>query len=368
MNPQDDNNQITTEKDTQIGPEEPMGSKKSKLPFYRSLLPWKGDSKKLIVNKAICLIAGCVFLVCTAFLIHDLVVLPAIADTEQQDIKQIYYASSEQSTVSLQSTASEAPVSSAPPERDAQGRLIKFLELQKINSAIVGWIKVPNTIIDLPILQASTKDPEFYLNHDYNKNYTKYGSVFVDSRCSVEKGKSRSILLYGHSLNSGRMFTQLNKYKTLDFYKTAPVFTFDTIDSQSQWKIISVFLTNTLPDQGEPFNYLKTDFKNDSDFLNFVYQMRIRSLYNTGVSFNKNDKIVLLSTCSYEFTDFREVVVARKVRANESDEVDVEKASYNNKVVYPDCWYKKSGGKKPIWPSTYEQAVKKKVLSWGEEA
>ena len=361
MNPQDDNHQINTQNDTQLGSEEPKGSKKDKLPFYRSLLPWQGDSKKLIVNKVICLIAGCVFLVCAALLIQDLFVLPAMAYTEQQDMKHIYYASSE-------STVSEAPVSSVPPERDAQGRLIKFLELQKINSAIVGWIKVPNTIIDLPVLQASVKNPEFYLNHDYNKNYSKYGSVFVDSRCSVEKEKSRSILLYGHSLHSGRMFTPLNQYKTLDFYKTAPVFTFDTIDSQSKWKIISVFLTNTLPDQGEPFNYLKTNFKSNSDFLSFVYQMRIRSLYNTGVSFNKDDKIVLLSTCSYEFTDFREVVVARKVRTGESDEVDIEKASYNNKVVYPDCWYKKNGGKKPIWPSTYEQAAKKKLLSWGEGA
>nr|WP_319489799.1 class B sortase [uncultured Caproiciproducens sp.] len=336
---------------------------KKKLPLYRSLLPWKGDSKKLKIQKSISLIAACVFLGCALFLFWDFVILPAAVDTEQQDIKNIYYSSSAAPVPS----GDEAPVSSAPPERDAQGRLIKFLELQKVNPSIVGWIKVPNTIIDLPVLQASTKEPEFYLTHDYRSNHSTYGSVFVDARCSVEKGKSRSVLLYGHSLISGRMFTQLNKYKTLDFYKSTPAFTFDTIDSQSQWKVISVFLTNTLPEQGEPFNYLKTNFKNDSDYLNFVYQMRIRSIYNTGVSFNEEDSIVLLSTCSYEFTDFREVVVARKVRDGESSEVDVSKAAYNSKVVYPDCWYKKHGGKKPVWPGTYEQAVKKNVLSWGEE-
>lgn len=368
MNSQDDKNQINTENDKQIGLEQQEGSPKSKLRFYRPLLPWKGDNKKLIVNKLVCLIAGCVFLVCAALLIQDLVVLPRIADTEQQDIKQLYYASSEQSSANLPSALSETPAPSAPPERDAQGRLIKFLALQKINPAIVGWVKVPNTMIDLPVLQASTKEPEFYLTHDYNQNHSKYGSVFADSRCSIEMGKSKSILLYAHSLNSGRMFTQLNKYKTFAFYKTAPVFTFDTIDTQSQWKIISVFLTNTLPEQGVPFDYLKTEFKNSSEYLNFIYQIRIRSLYNTGISFNKDDKIVLLSTCSYEFTDFREVVVARKVRADEDDAVDVQKMSYNNKVIYPDCWYKKSGSEKPIWPSTYEQAVKQKVLSWGELA
>jgi len=163
------------------------------------------------------------------------------------------------------------------------------------------------------------------------------------------------------------MFTQLKNYKTLDFYKSTPTFVSDTVDDQSQWKVLSVFVTNTLPEQGEPFNYMKTSFKDDNDYLNFVYQLRIHSIYNTGVSLNAKDKILLLSTCSYEFTDFREVVVARRVRAGESDSVKTDHTTYNSRVLYPDCWYRKNSGTRPVWPSTYEQAVKNKVLSWGEE-
>jgi sortase B len=340
---------------------------KARIPFYRSLLPWKGDSKKQVFYKLLSLAAVCVFLVCAALLINDMVIQPALSDREQQDIQTLYYGNTASSAVNTQSGSSVPPVSSAPPERDAQGRLVRFVALQKVNPAIVGWIKVPNTIIDLPVLQATAASPEYYLTHDYNNNYSVYGSVFADSQSVVAGGKSKSVILYGHALNSGRMFTQLNKYKTFDFYKSAPSFTFDTVDDQSQWKIISVFLTNTLPEQGEPFNYMRTSFKNDSDYLNYVYQLRMRSLFNTGVSFNAEDKIVLLSTCSYEFTDFREVVVARKVRAGESNSVAVEHASYNQKVVFPDCWYKKNGGSKPVWPATYEQAVKNKVLPWSEK-
>lgn len=342
---------------------------KVRVPFYRSLLPWRGDSKKQIVYKLISLAAVCVFLVSAAVLLNDLVIQPAISDKGQQDIQAIYYAS-DSAPVSAAPSGSKAgvsPASSAPPERDAQGRLVRFVNLQKVNPDIVGWIKVPNTVIDLPVLQADKKSPEFYLNHDYNRKYTFYGSIFADCNAPVAGDQSRSVILYGHSLNSGRMFTQLNRYKSLDFYKTTPVFTFDTVDSPYRWKIISVFLTNTLPEQGEPFNYMKTSFQNDSDYLNFVYQLRIRSLYNTGVSFNADDKIVLLSTCSYEFNDFREVVVARRVRAGESNTVDVQRAAWNGRVLYPDCWYKKNGGTKPSWPATYEQAKKNKMLSWGEE-
>ncbi len=342
--------------------EAPSG--KVRQPFYRSLLPWKGDSKRQIVYKVISLAAACIFLACAAYLLNDLVLQPAVSDKKQDDIKSIYYAAEAPSAPAKQANGSQAAAEA--PERDAQGRLLRFVSLQKLNPDIVGWIRIPNTIIDLPVLQASSGQPEFYLNHDYNRNYSFYGSIFADWHAPVTDEKSKNMILYGHSLNSGRMFTQLNQYKSLDFFKSSPVFTFDTVNGPSQWKIISVFLTNTLPEQGVPFNYMKTSFKNDSDFLNFAYQMRIRSIYNTGVSLNAEDKILLLSTCSYEFTDFREVVVARRVRPGESDAVDTGRATYNSKVVYPDCWYQKHGGKKPEWPKTYEQAVKNKVVPWGE--
>lgn len=337
------------------------------IPIYRSLLPWKGDSKQEIIKKVLTFLNVSVLLVCTSLLINDLILEPIRSDQEQQDVKNIYYSNPQSSKLDT-SPSSKASVSSKLPEqKTVPVRAPRFAVLQKVNPNIVGWITVPNTNIDLPVLQADSQAPEFYLTHDYNKNYAAYGSIFADCRAPVSDDNSRSMILYGHSLLSGRMFTQLNKYKALDFYKSAPSFTFDTTGDQSKWKIISVFLTNTLPEQGEPFDYMKTDFKSDSDYLNFVYQLRIRSIYNTGVSFNANDKIVLLSTCSYEFKDFREVVAARKVRAGESNAVKTDRASYNNKVLYPDCWYKKSGEKKPVWPSTYEQAVKDQVLSWDKE-
>lgn len=334
------------------------------FPLFRSLLPRKGDKKRDIVFKVLTLFFGCAFLVCAAVLLNDLVLQPAAADRAQQAIEKVYHADSPVSSAA--DAAGKAPSSSAPPERDAQGRLLRFLQLQKINSDIAGWITISNTNIDQPVLQADAKNPDFYLDHDYNKNTSKFGSIYADADSPVT-GNPKSVILYGHSLNSGRMFTELNKYKNYTFLKSNPVFTFDTADGSSQWKIISVFLTNTLADQGKPFDYMRTDFKNDSDYLNFVYQLRIRSLFNTGVSFNADDKILLLSTCSYEFQDFREVVAARRVRDGESDSVDTDKIRYNNKVLFPDCWYEKNGGEKPAWPATYELAFKNKVLSWGEK-
>ncbi len=342
---------------------------KRRAPFYRALLPQKDDSRRVRIYKLLSLFFACVFIASAAYLLNDLVIQPLLSDREQADIRSMYYTSSQpapSSSGSDESGAESAPVSSAPPERDAQGRLIRFVNLQKVNPDIVGWINLPNTNIDLPVLQANTKDPEFYLSHDYNKNSSKMGSIFADAKSKVAGTETKSIVLYGHTLNSGRMFSELGKYKSYAFFKENPLFTFDTVDNPAQWKIISVILTNTLPEQGEPFDYMKTTFKNDSDYLNFMYQLRIRSLFNTGVDFNADDQLLLLSTCSYEFDDFRLVVAARRVRTGESAAVDTSRVLYNNKTVYPDCWYRKNGGSKPVWPATYEQAVKNKVLPWSE--
>lgn len=289
------------------------------------------------------LIFGMAFLVCAVMLLLDLVILPMISDKQQQQLKNIYY-------------------SNIPSKSDKTQPNSGFSGLRKVNPNIVGWIKIPNTIIDFPVMQAKKDNPDFYLSHDCKDQYSTFGSIYADANSPASEPKQKSVILYGHTLNSGRMFTDLKKYKSFDFFKANPVITFNTVQSSGRWKIISVFLTNTLSQQGEPFNYIRTEFKDNDDYLDFIYQLRIRSLYNTGVDFEARDKVVLLSTCSSEFAGFRLVIAARKERTGETDLVDTAYMSYNSNVLYPDCWYQKYGGKKPVWPKTYQQAVKEKIL------
>lgn len=329
--------------------------KKKRVGFF----PKKGDSKGLVVNKILTMVALLVFLVCGGILLYEFVLQPMQTDQSYEKLQGVYY----------HEASGREPEEPAPsePEKDEDGLLLKFKQVRGINSDVIGWINIPNTIIDLPVLQSTKEDPEYYLNRDYEHNVTKSGSIFMDYRDTLAEPASKNLILYGHSLNSGRMFTDLLKYKQLDFYKNAPVFTFDTVYEESQWKIISVFLTNTLESHGEVFDYLRVNFSSDEDYLNFVYQTRIRSLYNTGVSFNADDQIVTLSTCSYEYDNWREVVVARKVRPGESAEVDVSQVNWNPRALYPDIWYASHGGSKPAWPATFAEAKEQGLLTWTED-
>ena len=164
-------------------------------------------------------------------------------------------------------------------------------------------------------------------------------------------------------MNDGSEFHSLVDYSNIDFYKSSPVFTIDTEKGPNAWKVISIFKTNTKSDQGKIFEYLQYKFSDTSNFLDFVYQVRERSLIDTPVDLNEDDQLVTLSTCSYEFDDFRTVVVARKVREGEDSSVDINKAVVNNDAVWPECYYKKNGGQQPVL-TNFDDALKNGKINW----
>lgn len=223
----------------------------------------------------------------------------------------------------------------------------KFDSLLKLNSDVYGWININGTKIDYPVLMANKEDPDFYLTHNYKRESSKYGSIFVDASCKLIVNPKNTVI-YGHHMADGQMFADLMKYSELDFYKQNPIIKFDRIREKSDWKIISIFKTNTLPEQGKIFNYIITSFKNTSEFLNYIEEVRKRSLIDIPVDVNKDDRLITLSTCSSEFKNFRTVVVARKVRNKEESHVDVDKASKASNPLMPDCWYERYGGTKPV--------------------
>lgn len=346
-----------------------------KKPFLQSWLPWKGDSAGQVILKLVTLVMLVVFLGSAGYLVNELLILPAQTDQVNHEIQDLFYniepESSQDSSQPQESgsgeessqTESKTESQNTRPELTDEQAREQIKKLQKVNPDIVGWLRIPNTVIDYPVLKSSEDDPEHYLYRNYKDEYTKYGSIFMQAGTALD-GSDQNLILYGHSMKDGRMFAQLLRFGELDVYKQSPVITFNTADGGGKWKIISVFKTNTEKSQGEPFYYTYKHFNSDSSYLNFVYQVRQRSILNTGVDFNENDTILTLSTCSYEFDGFRTVVVARQVREGEDPTVDTSKASYNQKVVYPQCWYERYGGSVPKWPETFEEALEQGVIDW----
>ena len=249
---------------------------------------------------------------------------------------------------------------------EEKDKSINWGELENINKEIVGWIRINDTKIDYPVLwhKDDNANNQFYLNHNYKSKKDSYGSIFLDYSCT-NGTDSKNIVLHGHHMNDGSMFAGLMDYGgtegNLDFYKKHPTIEFDTPQGDGVYKIISVFKTNTA--HGEPFNYMVGNFQNDKDFMDYVYNVRVRSLINCPVKTNEDDTLLTLSTSSYEYTNFRTVVVARKVRTGEDSSVDTEKAAKNDNAVWPEVHYSTRGGTRPE-VTDFCTAYEKKQLDW----
>ncbi|MCD8026946.1 MAG: class B sortase [Clostridiales bacterium] len=306
-----------------------------KTGFVNRFIPIKGDSKKEVARKCVVIFSFLVFLAALALLFYNMVYLSLKNAELNGEIQTIAHGTDDGGDQS--------------PDVDDE---IDWDKLKAINEEIVGWIQINDTQIDYPVLwhQADSSTSQYYLTHNYKGNYDAYGSIFLDYRCT-EGTNSKNIVIHGHHMNDGSMFGDLMNYGgttgNLDFYQESPTIEFDTPEGNADYKIISVFKTNTLSSQGEFFNYMVGNFNSDQDFMDYVYNVRIRSLINCPVDVNEDDELITLSTCSYEFTNFRTVIVARKVRDGESSKVNVSDASLNKNAVWPNVYYSAYGGTRP---------------------
>lgn len=218
------------------------------------------------------------------------------------------------------------------------------------------------TNIDYPVVQGN-KDSDFYLHHDLTKSENKNGCLYIDYHCNVET-PSKNIIIHGHNMESTRlMFYELPQYKDIEFYKQHPIITFDSIYEESQWKIISFMRVSGDSKKNDNFNYMQGTFSDDETFLDFIYQIKMRSLYNCPVTVNEDDTLLMLSTCTYEIDNCRSVVVARKVRNNESSDVNTQTAAARDNVLYPSEWYSKYDGSMPS-VSNFKKALSSGQIDW----
>lgn len=217
---------------------------------------------------------------------------------------------------------------------------LKYAKLYATNQDFVGYLSADGIGMSLPIVQAT--DDEKYLNKNFYGKTTKYGCPFVTHLNNIASLDMNTVI-FGHHMNDGTVFGILDKYKTIDGFKNAPVITFNTINGNYQWKVIAAFITNAYEkdDNGYVFQYYFTSVSSTERFSAYLNELSQRSLYDTGVDVFESDKLLTLSTCSHEFEDARFVVVARLVRPGESANVNTENAVVNANPRYPQAYCSK---------------------------
>jgi len=186
----------------------------------------------------------------------------------------------------------------------------KYAPVYEQNSDLVGWITIDGTSINYPVMQ--TKDePDFYLNHGFDKSYSDYGVPYVQEDCDILT--SDNLVIYGHNMKNGTMFSDLEKYANEWFFSEYRYIRFDTLSELGTYEIIAVFRTVAYSSEGfKYYNFVNAD--DTSDFNNYIEKCKQLSLYDTGVTAEYGDKLLTLSTCEYTRTNGRFVVVAKLVK------------------------------------------------------
>lgn len=183
--------------------------------------------------------------------------------------------------------------------------------IAKINSDVIGWIKIDGTNIDYPIMQ----NGDYYLHKDIYKNYSSHGTPYLAPFCNLKK--SDNLIIYGHHMKDNTMFSQLEKYKNYNFYLNHKYIKFFTIEDgktiENNYEVMIAFKTIAYSDEGFRY-YSYTDFQNYEDYEEFVENCRNLEFYYTGVVGTHQDKYITLSTCEYSQKNGRMIIVAKKIK------------------------------------------------------
>ena len=182
--------------------------------------------------------------------------------------------------------------------------------IAKINSDVVGWIKIENTNIDYPVMQ----NGDYYLHRNIYKNYSSHGTPYLAEYCNIQY--SDNLIIYGHHMNDNSMFAQLDNYKKHSFYENHKYIKFYSYYNgktiEKTYEVAIAFKTVVYSDKGfKYYNY--TNFSDVQELNDFIENCRKLEFYNTGIDINYGDKLITLLTCEYSQKNGRIVVVAKQI-------------------------------------------------------
>ena len=177
--------------------------------------------------------------------------------------------------------------------------VVDFSSLRKINPDCVAWIQIKDTDINYPVLQGD--DNAYYLRHLINGQWNSSGSIFLDYRVGADMTDRHSII-YGHHMKNGTMFSELTKYKEQSYYEEHPI---GYLLTPQKNYIIEFFAGYVSKVDDNAWN---TEYVSESDFREWLNDVSERSLFESQVTPETTDKILTLSTCSYEFNNARYVL------------------------------------------------------------
>ena len=232
--------------------------------------------------------------------------IPHASDTQAE------HNASADSDISGTHVNNEPPAEPAEPTETAISavptlRLVNqsIVDMQIKYSDAVGWLTIPNTLIDYPFVQAN--DNNHYLHTDLDQRWSQAGTIFMDYRNSNDFSDFNTII-FGHNMKNGSMFGSMQKFDNPGFFDSNKTGTIFLADMTYELEIIAFAVIK--PDDTGIYNPYITTEADRIAFLDYVKSVARHYRY---ADITPDDRFITLSTCNYEFNDARMVIIARIV-------------------------------------------------------
>ena len=178
--------------------------------------------------------------------------------------------------------------------------VVDFDSLREINSDCIGWIYIPDTNVNYPIVQTTNND--YYLKRLFDRKWGNSGTIFLDAE-NDSSFTDRHSILYGHHMKNKTMFGNVEDYERQEYAEERPVGYLVTLDARYEIYFFAGYVTDALND------CWTLDFMNDTDFEVWLNNSKERSAFESEITPDVSDHIITLSTCSYDIADGRFVLL-----------------------------------------------------------
>lgn len=227
----------------------------------------------------------------------------------EEALNQVYRMMQQIQETAAESGEKEASEGEADQKTAREHMLEVYEALHLENEDLIGWIQIPGTQIDYPVMY-TPQDPTYYQYRSFQKEKNSYGTIFIDGDCRMEDAPP-NVILYGHHMRNGAMFAELQNYDSFEFWQEHQTVYFDTLEENGDWQVVAAFK--------RPAEELDEEFKKmllaetAEDYERLADYIRRYQFYDTGIEFSWPEELITLTTCEYTQGDGRLLVIARRV-------------------------------------------------------
>lgn len=175
-----------------------------------------------------------------------------------------------------------------------------LLPLFKKNSDCIGWICIPDTAVDYPVMY-TPQEPQKYLHRNFDGEYSVSGVPFLDGASVPE---CDNLIIYGHNMRNGTMFSDVTNYKDKAYCEKHPFIEYETADGLKIYQVFAVVCLKKT-DEWYSFSY----FESEEQYQNAIAKIKDRTLYDTGIEPQYKEQMLTLSTCFGGSRDSRIIVI-----------------------------------------------------------